>query len=342
MADVVRVLYIDDDAGLGRLMQKALAPRGFVVHHVETGDAGVRLLRDESFDIVALDHNLTNETGLDVLARLKDAGAPPIVYVTGSEDARVAVAALKAGAVDYVWKDVDGHYRELVGEVIQAALQQERMRREKEEAQREIAQARARAELLLVEVNHRVANSLALIGSIARMQSRAVTDEAAQRALADMQARIAAIATVHRSLYTSADVRIVELDAYLRSLISELKFATDASIHQIETDVEAGVKVATDKAVSIGVIVVELVTNACKYAYPKGTSGRIGVFVKHVDPHRLRLVVEDDGVGMGGASAPSGSGVGSRIITAMATTLGTSITYDSARGGTCATIDFAI
>src|SRR6185437_12194583 len=150
MTDGVRLLYIYDDIGLGRLMQKALEPRGISVEYAGTGEVGLRLLAQERFDVVALDHNLGHETGLEVLIRLREAGAPPVIYVTGSEDARTAVAALKAGAVDYVWKDVDGHYRELLGEIIKTALQQERLRREKEEAQQPIVEAKARAELLLV------------------------------------------------------------------------------------------------------------------------------------------------------------------------------------------------
>ena len=344
MPDGVRVLYIDDDIGLGRLMQKALAPRGVLVRHAETGDAGLRLLAQEQFDLIALDHNLTNETGLDVLARLRAAGAPPIIYVTGSEDARIAVAALKAGAVDYVWKDVDGHYRELLGEIINTALLQERLRRDKEEAQRQIVEAKARAELLLVEVNHRVANSLALIASTARLQAKAVTDEAAQHALADMQARVAAIAGIHRALYTSPDVRFVELDVYLRSLASELSSAMDADMrrHRIEVEAEAGIQVATDKAVAIGVIVAELVTNAYKYAYPLGACGRIGVSLNRSQDGKVLLVVEDNGIGTSISAEPKGSGVGTRILNAMATTLGASVEYDETHAGTRGTMEFAV
>ncbi len=166
----------------------------------------------EKFDAIALDHNLTNETGLDVLSKIQRITVDvPVVYVTGSEDARVAVAALKAGAADYVWKDVQGHFRELLGAAIRSALQQQRMKAEAEEAQRTIREERDRAELLLHEVNHRVANSLALVASLARLQANAVKDDAARSALQEMQVRIMAVAGIHRRLYTSSDVRIVEL-----------------------------------------------------------------------------------------------------------------------------------
>src|SRR6185312_7543077 len=127
----VRVLYIDDDPGIGRLVERALASRGIAVQHVVDGDAGVALLAREPFDAIALDHNLASETGLEVIPRLRRVAADtPVIYVTGSEDARVAVAALKAGAADYVWKDVQGHFRELLGQATHSALTQQRLKHE--------------------------------------------------------------------------------------------------------------------------------------------------------------------------------------------------------------------
>jgi two-component sensor histidine kinase len=333
----VRVLYIDDDPGIGRLVERALAPRGIAVQHVADGEAGIALLAREGFDAIALDHNLAGETGLDVLARLRRVAADtPVVYVTRSEDARVAVAALKAGASDYVWKDVQGHFRELLGESIQLALAQAKLRREAEEAQRAIREARDRAELLLHEVNHRVANSLALVASLARMQANAVTDAAARSALQEMQARIMAVAGIHRRLYTSSDVTVVELGSYLMSLVDELSAAIEVADkkNSVVLQADADVRVPTDKAVSIGVIVTELVTNAYKYAYPPGSRGEIRVLLRRSPEGLLTIAVEDDGIGWRGLGPAQGTGLGTRVITAMAGTLQTAVTYEPVAKGT--------
>ena len=337
-----RILYIDDDPGLGRLVQRSLAARGHVVELACDGAAGLARLARGGIDVVALDHHMPGQTGLDLLPEIRALqDAPPVVYVTGSEDSRVAVAALKAGAVDYVWKDIEGQFRELLGEAVDTALRQEALRRAKEQAEAAVREARDRAQMLLREVNHRVANSLALVAALAHMQTSAVSDPAAKAALLEMQARISAIAGIHRRLYTSDDVEAVELDAYLASLVDELQASMRATgrDHAIRLNAEP-VRLPTDKAVSVGVMVTELVTNAYKYAYPPETRGEIRVALRRSDLNMLELSVEDDGVGWTGVGEPSGTGLGSRIVRAMATNLRTALVYATERQGTRASLSF--
>ena len=204
-------------------------------------------------------------------------------------------------------------------------------------------EGKERAELLLREVNHRVANSLALASALAGLQANGIADQGAKLALQEMQARIAAIAGIHRRLYTSADVRFVEMDVYLRSLVQELSAAMNAEAkqHQIALDAEAGLRVATDKAVSVGVVITELVTNAYKYAY-RTDEGDIRVSLRRTGGGRVQLAVEDDGIGWTGDEAPKGTGVGSRIIKAMASSLKSSLSYDARHAGTRVVLEFAV
>ena len=337
-----RILYIDDDAGLARLVQRTLTARGCAVETAADGEAGLARLAEGGIDLVALDHYMPGRTGLDLLPAIRALpDPPPVVYVTGSEDSRVAVAALKAGAVDYVWKDVQGQFRELLAEAVGTALRQATLRRDKERAETAVRAARDRAELLLREVNHRVANSLALVAALARMQTNAVSDPAAKAALLEMEARVSAIAGIHRRLYTSEDVEAVELDAYLASLVEELEVSMKATgrDHAIRLRAEP-VRLATDKAVSVGVVVTELVTNAYKYAYPPEMRGEIRVALRREELGVLELAVEDDGVGWTGEGQPRGTGLGSRIVRAMATNLRTAIVYAPCRHGTRAMLSF--
>ena len=339
----IRVLYIDDDPGLSRLVDRALTRAGMSVTLCGSGPAGLERLREQRFDVVALDHYMPVQDGLATLGEISSLDdPPPVIFVTGADEGRVAVAALKAGAVDYVIKDVSGTFIDLLQASIAHALRQSDLRRAKEVAEKEVRAARDRAEALLREVNHRVANSLALVAAMIAMQQRALQagQETAREALRETQNRISAIAQIHRRLYTSDDVHLVEMDAYLTGLVEELESALEVTArgHAIRLDAEP-VAIPTDKAVSVGVIVNELVTNAYKYAYGDGV-GEIRVAFRR-DGASFTLAVEDDGVGMASGTRPKGTGLGSRIIAAMAANLATKIAYDERERGTRAVLSFA-
>lgn len=337
-------LYIDDDAALGRLVQRILGRRGYSVEHVLDAAAGLARIAQGGIDVVILDHDLGTSSGLDLLAQLSErAGAPPVVYVTASSELAIAVQALKAGAVDYVVKTIGEDFEILLASALEHSVERARLMRAKEEAEREVREARDRAIVLLAEVNHRVANSLALVSSLVRMQAAAVKDAGARAALAETQARITAIGNLHRSLYTSDDVRSVDLAAYLDSLVGELGRSMSAAGRTPDIRFAAEPVLAkTDKAVSIGMIVTELVTNAIKYAYPDGAgAGEIRVSLLQDADGSTVLAISDDGIGWSGEGPVSGTGLGGKIIGAMARSLGTTITYEPQPRGTRIVIKIA-
>jgi two-component sensor histidine kinase/CheY-like chemotaxis protein len=334
------VLYIDDDPGLTRLVEKAMQRRGYIFDHASTGEDGLEILRRGGIDVVALDHNLPTGTGLDVLAGMEGMeDHPAVVYVTASAEMSIAVSALKAGATDFVPKSGSEEFMALLLAAIDHAIDHVRLTRAKTKAEREMQEARERAEMLLGEVNHRVGNSLAMVAALVGLQSNAVEDPEAKRALAETQVRIQAIAGVHRHLYTSDDVRSVQVGDYLNSLIGELENSMQAegSTASIRLDVD-DFPLPTEKVASLGVIVTELVTNALKYAYAGREPGEIRVLMRR-DGAEVQLVVEDDGVGWSGAGKPKGTGLGSRIVKAMAMSLNATVAY--AEGpGTRVTVTF--
>lgn len=344
------VLYIDDDIGLCRLVARGLERRGFEVTTCNDGPEGVEKARVRRFDVVAIDHYMPGQLGLDSLAQLRALpDAAPVVYVTGSDEIAIAVAALKAGAADYVIKSTADDFTTLLASALDQALSAVVLRREKELAEQALRDANERLEaivarqaVLLREVNHRVANSLQLVASLVHLQTAALNDTKAVQALRATEARIAAIMQVHRRLYTSDDVQVVQMDEYLAGLVSEL----DQSVSGVERDrpirlVSEAIAVATDKAVSVGVVVAELVTNALKYAYSPDEAGEVRVILRREGKGRLELVIEDDGCGMSGASGPKGTGLGQTVVGAMARSLDSKVTLDSAHKGVRAVLSFA-
>jgi two-component sensor histidine kinase len=332
-----RVLYVDDDEGLRRLVSRALIRRGYEVSVAASAEEGLALSAAESFDVVALDHYMPGMGGFEALnALLARPDPPPIVYVTGSEETRIAVAALKAGAADYVVKAPGEEFFDLLDSAFRTALERVRLRRKAAEADEALRTSNERLQVLLREVNHRVANSLQMVSAFVHLQAGAVDDEAARTALQDTQRRIDAIGQVHRRLYTSDDVESVEMQAYLTALVGELQEswtgAGAASVRNLRLEAEP-VRLNTDRAVSLGVIVNELITNACKYAYPPGEEGEIRVILTREGDDAVRLAVEDDGRGLGEGEAPQGTGLGGRLIGAMAHSLHSRIEYEARRPG---------
>jgi PAS domain S-box-containing protein len=133
-----RILYIDDDPGLCRLVQMDLERQGYAVEIATDGASGLVRIAQGGIDVVALDHYMPNQDGLETLASIRDlAEPPPVIYVTATQEGRVAIAALKAGAADYVAKDVQGEFLPLLQRAIDAALAAVMLRRAKETAEAE-------------------------------------------------------------------------------------------------------------------------------------------------------------------------------------------------------------
>jgi two-component sensor histidine kinase len=117
--------------------------------------------------------------------------------------------------------------------------------------------------------------------------------------------------------------------------MSELRSSLEHSAHKLDIvlDVE-NIRLSSDQAVSAGMVVTELVTNAYKYAYPQGHKGIIRVSFLRCGEGKAVLSVEDDGIGWQQSGSPKGTGLGTRIIKAMAASLGTGIDYINRDVGT--------
>jgi two-component sensor histidine kinase len=204
----------------------------------------------------------------------------------------------------------------------------------------QLSEARDRAELLVAEVNHRVANSLSLVASLVRLQSNLITDPASKDALKETEARILAVASVHKRLYSADDARFVDLQEYLSSVLDNVEASMRGQGHVASLRYELEpVKLKTDSSINLGVIVTEWVTNAFKYAYPD-KPGEVRVRLRRLADDRAELSVEDDGIGRR-EGAVKGTGLGTRIVTAMAKSIGADIEYVVSGGGTVARLAFA-
>ncbi|MBN9598784.1 MAG: response regulator [Afipia sp.] len=334
------LLYIDDDAGLARLVERGLRRHGFEVEHARDGDSGIARLRQGGIDVVALDQHMPGLDGLETLEQIYNLPhAPPVIFVTASQDSQIAITALKAGAADYLVKDTQGEFVAQLHTAVKGAMETARMRKARDDAEAEVHAARdryaalaAEREVLLREVNHRVGNSLQIIASLLHLQANSSSDDDVKAALTNAMGRVAAVAQVHRRLYTSHDLNSVMLNQYLDALLEDLRRSAEGNRMSRLTLKAEPIEIDPDRAVAIGIIVNELVMNAVKYAYPDG-AGPIHVEL-HSRQNDMELAITDNGVGFQAKQDPRSTGMGQRIVGAMANKLEASIERDPAHSGT--------
>ena len=204
---------------------------------------------------------------------------------------------------------------------------------ERARLEREHAAAHERIGMLLQELTHRVKNSLQFIASMVMLEARSNDSGEAKAALERVSHRITALGQLYSKLSKADTVEAVDAATYLDELCRDLI----ASVHKegstsivLETDIESEL-LPTDRAIPIGLIVNELVTNAVKYGFPGEAKGTVMVTLKRA-PGELRLTVADDGQGLDPRRADSG--LGRRLVDGFAQQLGGQVERKSDSQGT--------
>ena len=216
------------------------------------------------------------------------------------------------------------------------AMEDVTLRRQTELLLEELARQK---ETLLLEIHHRVANSLQIIASILMLKMRAVTSGESRMHLADAHQRVMAVATVQQQLREAALGDFIEIGPYLSRLCASLAVSMvdndrDLVLH---SSASSGT-IKSNEAVSFGLIVTELVINAIKHGFPGGMKGQIAIhFVGRGDAWRLS--VSDNGVGR---EATSGDGehigLGTSIVEALSRQLKARVDVSENAPGTLVTV----
>lgn len=198
-----------------------------------------------------------------------------------------------------------------------------RIERDKEELQRQTQELLRQKDVLLQEMEHRVANSLQMIASILLIKARAVSSDETREHLKDAHQRVMSVAEVQRHLHTSAGLDKVEVSSYLTKLCSSLTASMVGENQPIDVKVVAeNGMIGSDRAVSLGLIVTELVINAIKYAFPEPKSDAHIQVTYEINGTDWKLTVEDNGVGPGPTDVKgTGTGLGTAIVQALVTQL---------------------
>jgi len=194
---------------------------------------------------------------------------------------------------------------------------------ERQRHDRSLKLALDRQRVLVREINHRVKNSLSIVSSMLSLQAHASGgDENLKRHLQEASSRVTTIARAHERLYQTSDVEQLDIGTYIKDVCADLPITDGISI---VVEAPVGIKLSTDRAISLALIVVELATNAIKYAYT-GAKGVVWISLARSGDVLVASVC-DDGCGVPEGFAPEKSkGMGMRIVVALTSQLNADLT----------------
>jgi len=198
--------------------------------------------------------------------------------------------------------------------------------------------------VLLEEMQHRIVNSLQIIASILMLKARNVASEETRGHLQDAHRRVMSVAEVQKYLHSAVGQDKVEIAPYLTKLCASLASSMigETSHTKLQVECGSGTIISTD-AVSIGLIVTELVINALKYAFPDKTANAVVTVRYHVSGGAWTLSVKDNGVGKAVVSVPqTKTGLGTSLVAALAHQLGAQVEIESSSEGMCVSIRQAV
>jgi two-component sensor histidine kinase len=163
-------------------------------------------------------------------------------------------------------------------------------------------------ELLLKELHHRVKNNLQIIYSLINLQKRRIDSPALHQSLSMVQNRIKTMSLVHQNLHENENFKEVNLEAYVKTIADYLKllYLNEDKEITIQFTVESSIQIIMDRAITIGLLINEIVSNSMKYAFKGRAEGLITIDVQKLH-NGYQMSICDNGIGFSNELANSKS-----------------------------------
>jgi two-component sensor histidine kinase len=237
----------------------------------------------------------------------------------------------------------DGNNRTIILLGFEDVTVRNAIEKEKEQLQVRTDDLLRQKEMMLDEMEHRIVNSLQIIASILMLKARAVTSEETRQHLQDAHRRVMSVAAVQRHLHSLSSGDLIEVKPYLTKLCNSLAESMIGDSNPAVLVVKSDSRLlASADAVSLGLIVTELVINALKYAFPTAKESASVTIRYEVDDTDWKLSVSDNGVGRAeGAGQPKKGGLGTSLVSALAHQLDAQVVTTSSPDGLSVSITHA-
>ncbi len=327
-----RVLIVEDNAATANGLSAAFEEHGYISDWAGTGAAASELLKSRSYNFVVLDHHLPDITGDELLKQVAHANRQRhshtvALMMTSDSDPSWSLKWLEAGAWGYLRKPLDPVY--LIRVCEQAARENALLRVEYHLEQRtlEVQRLLTEKKLLLEELQHRVKNNMHTVATLLQLRSMSASNPQAKNALLEAQGTVRSVLSVYETLHGSEGISTVATAAHIESLLGHVLRAFAASSRvglEITADAE---NLSSQTAVTLGIMLNELVTNSIKYAFTGEREGRIKVVIERVGKDRIKVTYSDSGPGVADSTvSPERFGFGLSMVDNLSTEGGGSFT----------------
>jgi two-component sensor histidine kinase len=308
MKEKAKILLADDRMANIIALEKVLADLDIEFIRANSGNEALEKTLRHEFALALIDVQMPGMDGFEtvkLLRSVKKTQFLPVIFISAIYfENQYQIKGLETGAIDYITKPI---IPEILRGKVNAFLEFHKYKKDLEieieqrkRLEGELRDILKEKEELLKEINHRTKNNMNVISSLITLRSMESDDPVAQEKLEDIVNRIHSMATIYDMLYQSDDITRIDARVYLESLGAQLgkSFASRNDKITLVTRVDQGIQIVTDKAISCGLIINELLTNALKYAFSPNTQGRIEVDMRLEEKGMVLLMVWDNGRGL--------------------------------------------
>jgi two-component sensor histidine kinase len=311
----LKILIAEDDFLVSEMIEGELVDAGYeIVGKAANGIRAVELTQSLRPDIVLMDIRMPEMTGLEATRQIMECCPTPVIILTAYENIDMVKNAGDAGVGAYLNKPLDAQELEKAILIARARFNDIKELKEKN---RLLEEADKLNKTLMKEIHHRVKNNFQLISSLLNLQIGSLEDNQARRILESGRDRVQTLAVLHEKLYEIGDFVSLPMNIFIADIVEGLLVAYNAVDRGIDLEINIdNIVLNSKKAVTIGLIFNEAVTNSIKYAFPEPGDKKciISVSMK-VEDKNIILRMTDNGIGVSDMEKlKSGNTLGLQLI----------------------------
>jgi two-component sensor histidine kinase len=329
----MKVIIIDDmevDIAITSNLLKGIYGANLQLDVRNSSSEGLQVLITNDYDVALVDYDMPGENGIDLIIRALEKGCTrPLIMLTSMQDRMVDEKALRAGAMDFVNKQ----------EINKVNLERSiRYSIRQKDTENKLQKALADRQKLLSEIDSRVNQNLSIMSNVMNVNSSSQQDKMVINALEHAKNRILSIGTVQSILYKQEGVQKIFVKDFLETLVKNTLVNYPALTEKLILDIRIPDKqeLPFANSVPLGLIIGEIISNSCKYAFASQTNPKITVQTQNSADGFFTLVVADNGPGM----KKDQRGMGFSLIELLASQINAQAQLESSHG-TQWTISFA-